>query len=578
MIFDGWLYERPELRTRLAVSLSADASDAELALEGYLQLGEAVLTQVKGAFSFCLWDGRTETLMCGRDKVGVSPLFYARADADWLFSTSVETLLADPRVSRSINRGALVAYLHQRFRDVEETFFADVQRVPPGHSFTLSREASVPIIRRYWDPLPDGEVSWLSENQVDRFEEVMKQAIGRCLELGKAGIYLSGGLDSGTIAALGTEYCRENGHPHLHAVSLVYDDEANEEQAQRAIAEALRMTQTMIPYEQEEASDVVREALDLNRSWPHPLVTASTPLHLLLGGHAKRQGCDLVLSGEGGDEWLGIHHELASEWIRTRRVRNLVQLWKTEHATSRRSWRATSNRVLWSHGLRPLLVRGGSSLVRRMVPGAVESRRQRLLEHAIPPWLAPDPELRRDIYERAQRADGRAEAYAYRRDMIDILDHPLTVLYKEDAFESSRRVGVPFLEPFYDPQVVEFLALMPPWLRSRGGRYKGMLRTLLHRRFPELGYDTQEKSYLTSLSTSNLYEKVGDLQKSRGLEALTALGVVDDERVHTRLTELLERRSVIDYKAVWMLLCADAWARSRLAPDTSARSLSSRRG
>ena len=141
---------------------------------------------------------------------GFYPLFYARTGREWLFSTSVDTLLQHPDVPKTINRGALATYLWGKWKycDIEETYFSNVRRIPPGHAFKAQGTGASAKIYRYWKPISAGAISWTREAEIEQFPELMKQAIGRCLQLGRAGIYLSGGLDSGTLATYATEYTR----------------------------------------------------------------------------------------------------------------------------------------------------------------------------------------------------------------------------------------------------------------------------------------------------------------------------------------------------------------------------------
>jgi hypothetical protein len=155
----------------------------------------------------------------------------------------------------------------------------------------------------------------------------------------------------------------------------------------------------------------------------------------------------------------------------------------------------------------------------------------------------------------------------YERDIMhNILDQPLTVLYKEDNFESSRRTGVLMLEPFYDPEVIQFLVQTPPWLRCRGGRYKGLLREFLHPRHPQLGYDCQQKPYATGFVARKVFEGARRVWSDlKGAQALSELGVVQADSTNVLITDILEKENVGQVRHLWMTLCAEVWARSRIS-------------
>ena len=565
LVFDGWLYNRAELLARFAPRLTAEVTDAALALQAYLRWGEGALHKLEGIFSLCLWDERTQVLFCARDPLGVYPLFYARAGHTWLLSTSVDTLLQHPLVPNTLDRGALVAYLLMRGRDIEETFFSSIRRLPPGHALKMRHGAEGAVVSRYWNPVPDERVQWTREEELEGFAEVMKRAVGRCLQLGQAGIFLSGGLDSGTVATFATDYCREQGTPDPRAYSLAYrDDEANEERVQRGIAGGLGISQTFVHIDRTiDGQDLFSASFELNRTWPNPPVSGFLSPYLSLGRQAREEGCACILTGDGGDEWLSVHHVLSADFIRSRDVAAVRRLWKSVRASSSASRARVARHLLWSNGLRLLLVDSLGGALHRHTPQVLRAHRRRLLGRELPAWLAPDPELSAGIHEREERLSERAKGSFYQEEILGILNHPLTVMYAEENFEIGRRVGLPVLRPFYDPEVISFLVRTPPHLRSQGGRYKGLLREALHRRFPQLGYDRQRKPYGTNFFATRVLEGTKQLWPTvKRDSALAALGVLDATATNTFVVETVEKGQLQQAKRLWMLLNAEAWVQS----------------
>jgi asparagine synthase (glutamine-hydrolysing) len=150
-------------------------------------------------------------LLAARDPLGIYPLFYASIEGEWLFSTSIDALTRHPRVSAEVNRAALAEHLCHRWPDVEDTLFKNLKRVPPGHVIRVGRSKQV---RRYWELLIPGDgVDWIREDELERFDELLDQAVERCLYLGPAAIYLSGGLDSVSVAAVATQNSHRKGLP-----------------------------------------------------------------------------------------------------------------------------------------------------------------------------------------------------------------------------------------------------------------------------------------------------------------------------------------------------------------------------
>jgi asparagine synthase (glutamine-hydrolysing) len=558
--FEGWLYNEDEL----CKELNAPKNDlASLVLEAYHRWGEAFLEKLNGAFSLCLWDAHAQTILAARDALGVYPLFYARSNDTWFFSPSLETLRKQPTLLTSLNRGALVAHLFSNTRDIEETFYNEIQRVPPGHLLKVHKGHV--NLSRYWFPLPEGDVQWTKEEDLERFPELMTRAIARCMQLGQAGIFLSGGLDSGTIATYAAKYSRAQGLPLPLAFSLFFREPGDtEEMFQKGIAQSLGLTQTGVPLNAGDALESYFASLELNRTWSQPLASSFISLYLSLGKKAKDAGCDFMLSGEGGDEWLVIHYTLAADLLRNFDARGLRNFWKTVKATNELSYHETAE-ILWLDGLRLLLLELLGKTLRRVAPGRLEAHRHNLARQQIPDWLAPDPTLRENILTRWDNGNTASKGSFYKRDILGIVNHPLTVFYAEEEFELSQRIGLPILLPFYDPDVIRFLASTPPHVRAQGGRFKGLLRTLLHQHFPHLGYDRQEKPYANDFFggalLTGLKQSWGELG---GVQALADLGVVDGKKVAGQVAKLMTSSELSDamLKTLWPTLCSEVWVRS----------------
>src|SRR4029077_13507531 len=103
-------------------------------------------------------------------------------------------------------------HLLHRWPIANETYYENVRRIPPGH--VLEAQGRGHRLWRHWDPVSeDGSTAWLRDDEVERFDVVFERAVTRCLEGGRAGIFLSGGFDSISIAALAVDAAERSGHP-----------------------------------------------------------------------------------------------------------------------------------------------------------------------------------------------------------------------------------------------------------------------------------------------------------------------------------------------------------------------------
>ena len=141
---------------------------------------------------------------------------------------------------------AIADHLCHRWPKLESTYFEAVRRLPGGYALRVHEGRRT--VARYWDPIPPGRpIDYISEEEAGRFTELLDQAVDRCLPGGPAAIYLSGGLDSVSVAALAQEQLRDRDAGPLLALSLVFEHpDANEEDTQRAVATRLGLPQKIV--------------------------------------------------------------------------------------------------------------------------------------------------------------------------------------------------------------------------------------------------------------------------------------------------------------------------------------------
>jgi asparagine synthase (glutamine-hydrolysing) len=170
-------------------------SDAARVLAAVARDGESVLDTLRGSFMLALSDRRTRRTVVARDPIGFHPLYCARHSETVLFSSSALELIARPGVSGSVDPVVLADHLCHRWSSrPSETYLSSVSRLPPGNRAVFSDGRM--RTERGWDPIPDDRpVRWLTEEETEAFPGLFEQAVDRCLSLGRAGVFLSGGLD-----------------------------------------------------------------------------------------------------------------------------------------------------------------------------------------------------------------------------------------------------------------------------------------------------------------------------------------------------------------------------------------------
>lgn len=593
IVFDGLLYNRTELRSQLNDDWAAEPEDAELLWRGYQCWGESLMFRVKGRFALIIWDRLQDLLLCVRDPLGIHPLFYTDEGGTVLFSPSIETLIRYPNVSAELNRPLLVDHLARRWPRPEETYFAHVKRLPPGHLMRIDCKGS--RVYRYWDPAPPGRpLQWIPDDEVEeRFDALFDQIIDRYQRSGPVGVYVSGGIDSSALAMVTTDLCRRQGQAPPWALSLYYPwEDYDEAGAQLAVASGLNLQHVQFRFDEAVSPrGTLSAALDLSRTLPAPVSMIWSPAFQRLAVEGRGRGCKVLLTGDGADEWLGVNSILAADLLRSLDLRGFYKLWRTNARSYPFSAWSELRSLIWQFGLKALWndlrtsiaeqTRSGSAssalklLLRirhtvRTARRSITSRRQRLVP-AIPtrpPGLAPDPALRAQMqqrYEAAQSHDKstpRRESF-YLEDARSVLDLTQKWMLKEETFLLSRRIDLLVQQPFWDADLIELMIRIRPQVLVRGNLTKSFIRNALIRRFPESGFEHRRKSrtdrfWLSTVSAQAKpeYESIG------GVRTLGELGVLDPAHADSFMNCQPRNDGYQWCRPAWDILNLEAWARA----------------
>ena len=528
-----------------------------------------MLERVKGLFALIVWDGGKDLLLCARDPHGMHPCFYADDAGDLFLSASAEALARHPRIPGTVDRVAIADHLCHRWPKLESTYFDAVRRLPGGYALRIREGRRT--VARYWDPIPPGRpIDYISEEEAGRFTELLDQAVDRCLPGGPAAIYLSGGLDSVSIAALAQEQLRDRDVGPLLALSLVFEHpDANEEDTQRAVATRLGLPQKIVTVgDAVGPNGLLADALEMSASRSAPMMNLWNPAYAFLARYAAEHGCEVILTGNGGDEWLeaGVHDARLA--LQRLDFATVYRLWACMQRSYPYSRGTVARNLLWTYGLRPILGEGARSILERTAPEVLARRERSRFAQTTPAWVAPDPRLRDQMLERY-----RAHKRAPRR---GALDNPMVAYELEEFYESGRHLGIPLLHPFWDADLTAFLARVPPRLLMRDGYSKGLVRQSLAQKFPQLGFDRSRKVTASGFYRSVMIrEGVEAWKRMGGAQALAELGIVDGPALDRHMNDLFRHGDAGLSGAdpgktwqIWYVLTTEAWLRPRLGPTT----------
>ncbi len=201
LVFNGEIYNYQTLRKKLVEQGHRFVTDAdsEVLVHAYEQYGTGMLRQLRGMFSFVIWDKRRQSLFGARDFFGIKPLYYACMDGGFLFASEIKSFLPHPCFRKCLNERALQSYLTFQYSPTTETFFQDVYKLPAAHYFTYSN--GLLKTHRYWEPRFHPQEGRSLDEWVDDIDTVFSDSVrSHKISDVEVGSFLSSGVDSSYVA------------------------------------------------------------------------------------------------------------------------------------------------------------------------------------------------------------------------------------------------------------------------------------------------------------------------------------------------------------------------------------------
>lgn len=213
IVFNGEIYNFLEVKKELeSVGISnwkTDHSDTEVLIEAYAYWGVDSVLKLRGMFAFAIWDSEEQSLFVCRDRIGEKPLYYSFRNNVFLFASEIKALLKHPNhKKRAINKEGFFHYLSFLTTPAPMTLFEDIFKLPPSTWMKISSDGTVRQ-QKYWDIYNDDfhPINSTSEAEVSKriLEELRTSVQMRKMSDVPVGVFLSGGIDSSTNAALFSE-------------------------------------------------------------------------------------------------------------------------------------------------------------------------------------------------------------------------------------------------------------------------------------------------------------------------------------------------------------------------------------
>ncbi len=472
---NGEVFEYPELQAELVARghRLSTRCDTELWVHLYEDLGEEMFVKARGQYAVALWDRKNRTLLLGRDRVGICPLYYAQADGWLLWASEMKALLSSGMISARPDPKGIDLFFHTFCAGTSRTYFEGIRSIPPGQLVRVRDGRTEKRI--YWDlDFPDaGQERRLDDPTplIDELEARMRRAVEIRLR-GDVPVvsYISGGLDSTVVLGLSS---RERGAA-VPSFTIGLDRAGPDERTnatESAAALGSRLTTVTM-----NRRDIVAAYPELIRAAEGPVMDSSCACLMRLASAVHGQGYKVVLTGEGADEALAGY-----PWFKTQAIRERLIGWGLTFINP-----AVRKMVLRSMGGNPAHVPPplGTRGIRSAQQDVYDLMAQgRSFVYSPNLWRQLDGHL---AYEDLDLTNDRITRWAPLNQSLyvgyKVMLAGLLLQAKGDRVAMNSSVEARY--PLLDEDVVAFCASIAPEYKLRGRVDKWLLRQVAARTLP----------------------------------------------------------------------------------------------
>lgn len=327
IVYNGEIYNFRDLRrdAERSGAIFRTRSDTEVLLELFAREGEAMLPRLRGMFALAIWDRQEHHVFLARDPYGIKPLYLARSKGGWLFASQIKALLASDLVAGDPDPLGQAGFWLLGSVPEPHTWFRDISMLPAGHCAWITRAGLQPS-RSYWDigeAWRDASGTEFDDTSVrNRVREALHESVRAHLVSDvPVGVFLSGGVDSGSLAAL----MQQAGASDLQGVTIAFGEFAGSHDDEVPMASRLaaryRIRHHVRPVDRTEFEADLPRILD---AMDQPSVDGINSWYASKA--VAELGLKVVVSGVGGDELFQGYSSFDELPLLVRRWRRLSSL------------------------------------------------------------------------------------------------------------------------------------------------------------------------------------------------------------------------------------------------------------
>ena len=565
LVCNGEIYNSPQLRETLIAKghRFKTATDVEVILHLYEEYGDDCVKHLRGMFAFALWDSVKRRLLMARDHLGQKPLFFCQKNGGFAFASEVKSILASEIIKPEIDLEGLWHYMSLRFMPDHHSLFKGIEKLPAAHYLVL--EGNLITVNRYWDVDFKEKLTASKEAITDQLDELLLDTVkGHLLSDVRVGAFLSGGIDSGTVASM-MAVLGEKNLPHFSIGTK--EKEFDELPYARMVSEKYGME----AHEKVIEPDLIHTIPSMIYHMDEPADPFGFGVYLVAEEAAKH--VKVVLGGDGGDENFAGYDRYAGQrlvdyycllpkWFRQGIVKKI-----SDRIPESFGYKSMAQKAAWVNEMS--LFSGGERYAQSLgvLRFTHESKHKLFTESAIKRLGDPSSGEKILQFFNADNADNVVDKMLYTDLMTRIPDHLLTIGDRMTMAHSLESRA-----PLIDYKVVEFAASIPANLKLnnralKGNHLKYILREVASRYLPEELITLKKQGFRFPLGIWFRTDLKDFLRRLFDQSRFVELGLFEKSYIDNLLDEHISGKVDHNYR-IWVLLNLEYWYRMYFEGET----------
>lgn len=553
LVCNGEIYNSPELRAELTGRghRFRTATDVEVVLHLYEELGAACVKRLRGMFAIGLWDKKARRLVLARDHLGQKPLFYAIAGEKLVFASEVKGVLASGIVGREIDLDGLWHYVSLRYLPDSYTLFRGVHKLPAA-TVAVFEDARL-TLEKYWhlsfrEKLPHDEAAI-----TDGLDALLRETVKlHLLSDVPVGAFLSGGIDSSTVTAM---MAGSTGTPFPTFSIGVKEHGFNELPWTRMVA----LKYGLAGRERIVEADMIHLIPAMVAAMDEPSDPFGAGVYLV--SQLAAEEVKVVLSGDGGDENFAGYDRFAGQ--RLAEIYSVLPAWLRRQVMARAirlvpesfGYKSLAQKLAWLNDMS--FYSSGERYARSMsFLRFTEESKERLFTPAAQARLTDRDSVGKILsFFDAEAAEDLVDRMLNTDLMTRMPDHLLAIT---DRMSMAHSLEV--RPPLMDYRLVEYAASIPADLKLRGRSLKYILKKVAARYLPPELITRPKQGFGFPIARWMRTELAVFLRNLFARSRFVELGLFDGAYMSALLEEHLSGKADHNFR-LWILLNLEIWQR-----------------